>query len=231
MIKRSVLISLVLAVVASAVWGNGTDPFSYHTSLQGILGLPWEDYGMESGTGSDEHRQDAVLGFQIGSRWYIRRGEQFAWGILVNWVDVVQASTPLNATESFTILDIGLLEIGVVASLRLGDTAAVDLCYQVRPTLLINKIITTVGFVFPTADGFGLAQEIHRTGLGVGHSVGVSFRYERYNVGAEFLFGGLPNFFNEDLMGEEGSIAIHPVMSLKPDLRTECLRIVIGIQR
>ena len=221
---------LGISVATSALWGNGKDVFSPHTSFQGILGLPLEDYSMEAGTGSDEYRQDAVLGGQIGSRWYIRPGEKLAAGIMVNWLDVVQASTPWSSTETFTVLDMGLLETGCVGSLRLGDSSAVDVYYQARPTLLINKIITTVGFIYSTADGYGMAREIHRTGLGVGHTLGLSLRYERYNFGAEFLFGGLPSFFNEDLMGDEGSIAIHPVMSLKPDLRTECFRVVLGIQ-
>ena len=227
--KRLILVVLLFSAAASAMWGNGKDVFSPHISFQGIFGLPLEDYSMEASTGSDEYRQDAVLGGQFGSRWYIRPGEKLAAGIMVNWLDVVHASTPWSSTEAFTVLDMGLLETGCVGSLRLGESSAVDLYYQARPTLLINKVATTVGFIYPTADGYGLAREIHRTGLGIGHTLGLSFRYERYNFGAEFLFGGLPSFFNEGLMGDEASIAIHPVMSLKPDLRTECFRFVLGI--
>jgi len=69
--------------------------------------------------------------------------------------------------------------------------SAVDLYYQARPTLLINKIVTTVGFIYSTADGYGLAREIHRTGLGVGHTLGLSFRYERYNFGADWAMKGI----------------------------------------
>ena len=94
--------------------------------------------------------------------------------------------------------------------------SAVDLYYQARPTLLINKIVTTVGFIYSTADGYGLAREIHRTGLG-----GRSYPGAFFPLRAVQLRGGL---------GDEGDITIHPVMSLNPDLRTECFRIALGIQ-
>lgn len=230
MIKRTLFISLLLLLAASALFADDKGLFSCHTSFQGVFGLPLKDYSMEAGTGSDEFRQDAVLGGQIGSRWYIFPGKKFAAGIMVNWIDVVQASTPLSSTETFSVLDIGLLETGFTGSLRLADTSALDLYYQARPALLINKIATTAGFIYQTADGYALAREIHRTGLGVGHTLGLAFRYDRYNFGAEFLFGALPHFFNEALMGTEGGIAIHPVMSLYPDLRTECFRVVLGVQ-
>jgi hypothetical protein len=126
-------------------------------------------------------------------------------------------------------MDIGLLETGLGGSFKLAETIAADLYYQARPTMLINTQMTD-DYDYDTVDHFALQREIHRTGLGVGHTIGLQIRYGMFNIGAEFLFGGLPNWFVEGMMGKEGEIAFHPVMGIEPTLQTDAIRILLGIQ-
>ena len=228
-VKKKVYVLLVFTLIVSAEAYCDKSPFSNKTTIQGIFGFPIGEYGMEAGTGGGDYEVDAVIGGQVGSKFYLWNSESLGAGLYINWLDIIYAQTPLSFEEEMTITDTGLFETGVIGSFHFNDSYMLDLYYQVRPTFMLNSLSTNY-FKYPALDDMGLYDRVRRWGLGISHVVGLGFNFDIFSFGAEFGFGAVSHFYPEFLLGEPDNQPAHPVMSPEADLQSECVRIFLGVQ-
>ncbi len=152
------------------------------------LGISNSTYGLRDNSDKARTFKNGVLyGIQIGNRWYFKRDEKQAFGLMTNWLDVTRSSNPQASSQTTTTpsvtkytMDFSLFEVGPIATRKLRGNQAIDGYYNLRPTLTTSSIRNSRG---GTSTG----------GRGLTHALGVAFRSNYLYVGAEFVFGKIKN--------------------------------------
>jgi hypothetical protein len=155
-------------------------------SVNLVLGVPSAAYGVEDADDiDDEFKLGALFGVQIGNRWYFNPSETSGFGLMVNWFDFTLSAK--GGSEGSTdwgraVMDISFLEVGPVGTFALSDEMAIDAYYNLRPTVLSSAVVIESSFGDET---YGYA------GFGISHAFGAAFRYKVFNVGVEYVVGGI----------------------------------------
>ena len=215
--KIGVLLGIVLLLGISNNSYAKDRRISNGFSVNLVTGVPMKTYGSPVDATS-EMRYRTLWGLQLGNRWYFAPQENMGFGLMVNWFDFTMALR--SGDDSYygewgrATLDISFLEIGPVGSFAISENAAVDAYYNLRPTLL------TTGFVVPdynNGDGTYAAA-----GLGLTHALGAAFRIKVFNIGVEYVLGGINSDESYDgtLTGIDGTV----------NNKANSVRILIGVK-
>ena len=119
---------------------------------------------------------------EIGNMFSITDNNEYAIGIKATWLSASYTTMDLNDSLSIAYIPVSVGKVGPYFTYALNNDMAVDLSYQVSPTVLIGT----------SSDAM--------MSFGVAHTLGAAFRLKALLIGADFNFGGLiPDVtFNED---------------------------------
>ncbi len=196
--KIALLSSLLLfATLTSNVMAQQNRTLTNGTSLNFVIGVPSSSFGSENSVESD-YQYGALLGFNVGQRWYIKPQENYGFGVMAKWLDVAgtyKSGTMLGNDWTRAAFDISFLEVGPIGTYAINCDMAIDVYYNLRPTVLVdlsNQKYSTDD-VTTVYSGFGLT-----------HAIGTAFRWRILNVGVEYVAGsvtssGSYNGSNNDL--------------------------------
>ena len=184
---------IVLAIILFA--GNMTRSYAQKSrtlskgfSLNFIIGFPSGTYGLKSDSNIDDKSKFvAIGGLQIGNRWYFSPTKKIGLGLMVNWIDfsvAYRSVTDVDADWNRLVADFSFCEFGPVGTVAITDNIALDLYYNIRPTILTR--ITSVSYNYPELND----EEVY-SGIGYSHALGTAFRYKELNVGFEYVFGSI----------------------------------------
>jgi hypothetical protein len=179
-------------------------------SVKAQLGFPSSGFGW-TGDVPEEYDYGVNFGLQIGNQWYLYKQESCGIALMVNWVDGTYAGKEEeinNINVDRITLDIGLLEFGPLFTYAISDPMAIDIYYNLRPTVMS----TAYKFGDEDAEGFG--------GFGFTNAIGGGFRYSLLYVGAEYVFGKVK--VSQD--------STDPKLWEDEKMVADCFRIVVGIK-
>ena len=133
-------------------------------------------------------------GIEWGNRWYFSPTETMGFGLMINWLDATYSKKEISVsgipTLTRAVLDLTFIEIGPLGTYALSDDMAVDGYYNLRPTWFTSVLSDNT-------ESFGYS------GFGFSHAIGAAFRYKIFNVGMEYVFGGINSIAvsskNEDI--------------------------------
>lgn len=183
--KIGTLLGIILMLGSLTV--NGQKAIKNGFGLNLIVGIPSSTYGLdiEATDVPDDIKLGTTFGLQIGNRWYFSPTDQFGVGLMVNWFDITWGGKSADLTGTSVtrgVLDLSFLEFGPVGTFALSDDMAVDAYYNLRPTFILSAYATTIGN--------GEIANV-TAGVGMSHGLGAAFRYKVFNVGLEYVFGGV----------------------------------------
>ncbi len=180
-------------------------------SIKVQYGIPSKEYGTYKPVDS-EYKYGITYGLQMGSQWYISPMEKLGFGIMVNWFDFSAAAKSYD-DESRATIDASFLEIGPIATYALNSEMAIDLYYNLRPTVIIN--------METWESSWGGQHGKHSDtweGVGVTHAIGSGFRWRALSVGMETVFGSVND--TDDLLSSDESYK----------MKANCFRFLIGVK-
>jgi len=152
-------------------------------SINAVIGLASESFGLDNIESMNSEVQVKMLyGIQLGNRWYFNPTEQYGIGLMVNWIDfaIGAKSTTINNSEfGIAAIDFTFLEVGPVGTYAISEDMAIDGYYNLRPTVFGYAIVDE------DEDSYVAA------GAGFSHTLGAAFRYNKLNVGIEYVLGGI----------------------------------------
>jgi hypothetical protein len=157
-------------------------------SVNLVTGFPSSTYGtVKDADISDEFKLGGLWGIQIGNRWYFSPKEKYGIGLMVNWADIsisAKGGTVRGIDWGKAVIDFTFLEIGPVGTYALTDKIALDAYYNLRPTVFSSAIVYT-----SPSGGEDITNAY--AGFGISHAIGAAFRYKIFNVGLEYVMGGI----------------------------------------
>jgi hypothetical protein len=176
--KKSVTILLVI-LLAGSVTDGWAQALKKGFSIKAQLGFPSASYGVNEDV-EDDYKFGTTYGVQFGNQWYFYKNETLGVGLMVNWADATytrkKGSTAFGDFDR-DALDVAVGEVGPVLSLAVGDPMAIDVYYNLRPTIMAASY--EIGG--EDLEGFG--------GFGVTHAFGAGFRFSLLYVGGEYVTG------------------------------------------
>lgn len=182
-------------------------------SINAVIGLTSESFGLDDMESMNSDAQIKTLyGLQLGNRWYFNPTEQYGFGLMVNWIDfaVGAKSTTINNFDyGIAAIDLTFLEIGPIGTYAISEDMAIDGFYNIRPTVFSYAIVDEVENSYVSA------------GAGFSHTIGTAFRYNKLNVGIEYVLGGIK-------VSQEESDGIN--ISNNEIMSTNNVRIVVGFK-
>jgi hypothetical protein len=135
---------------------------------------------------------------------------------MVNWVDVSLAAKggTVDGTDfGRAAIDFTFLELGPVGTIVVADGMAIDAYYNLRPTVMSSALVSTL----VTGD-----ETFAYAGFGFSHAIGAAFRVRAFNVGVEYVAGGI---------NSKGTYTGDMNLDLEDaKIQTNSLRIMIGLK-
>lgn len=187
-------------------------------SLNLIVGKPMNLF--EDNSNSPYNFGD-LKGLQLGNTWYCYYTDMFGIGVKANWFDIAYTyksiTTPYSDLNSF-YLNFSFLGVGPVGTLAISKSAAFDLYYTFRPTLLYN-------FNDYTMYSGSTDYTSHTYGFGIANALGTAFRIKVFNIGLEYDFASINgdqyyDNVNNDINDETISVTMKP----------HSVRLLIGVK-
>ncbi|MFO7828715.1 MAG: hypothetical protein R6V23_08860 [Bacteroidales bacterium] len=152
-------------------------------SINAVIGLSSKGFGLDNMESMNSDVQVKMLyGLQLGNRWYFNPTEQYGIGLMVNWIDfaVGAKSTTINNFDyGIAAIDLTFLEVGPIGTYAISEDMAIDGYYNLRPTVFSYAIVDEDEDSYVSA------------GAGFSHTIGAAFRYNKLNIGIEYVFGGI----------------------------------------
>jgi hypothetical protein len=186
--KIVIILTIILfASLATKSYGQKNRTLSNGFSINLIGGFPPSTYGLTSDSNlDDKYKFGFIGGLQIGNRWYFSPKEKFGFGLIVNWVDISGAFK--STADEFgqldrTAVDFSVCEIGPIGTLALTDNIALDLYYNLRPTVFATYYVFSSNSLEDDDVGYG--------GIGLSHAFGTAFRWKVLNLGLEYVLGSI----------------------------------------
>jgi len=165
-------------------------------SIKVTYGIPSSSFGTDSPVESSQE-YGVLYGLQLGNQWYINPMEKLGFGIMVNWIDLSGASKSGSGWERETY-DLSALELGPIGTYAITKQMAIDVYYNLRPTLILNKV----------EGSYYWEGEYHHysdtwQGAAFTHAIGAGFRWRALSAGMEYVFGSVED--DEYFMFGDGS--------------------------
>ena len=170
--------------------------FNFHIGMTGgLYGLPveigeQEDLIQEE---ADEYVPSFTFGLELGTRFTLGRtaSDKISVALIVDWFGLSLGSKTIPADEEYERYTVGvlngnLLEMGPSITYALNNKMAIDLYYQVKPTVIVGVFLASVEVDFDDPS------------VGLSHAMGVTYRYKELAVGLEPNFGKINVLFEDD---------------------------------
>lgn len=183
---RMFLLGFILFCLAFNAAAQKVRVLSDGFSIQFILGIPSEDYGIYVGTEIPDYAKfQSLLGFQLGNRWYLNDSYQYGIGLMINWLDATAAHVSFYSVGEKThylTLETSLLELGPIGTYAINDDMAIDGYYNLRPTGLLSLANVDLKNWYSFGEAYG---------IGITHTLGTAFRWRVLSIGFESVFGNI----------------------------------------
>ncbi|MCR6639461.1 MAG: hypothetical protein NVV82_10905 [Sporocytophaga sp.] len=128
---------------------------------------------------SKRENQGVQFTLEAGNQWMFVKSSRFGFGMNVSWLTIGgSVYKPEGFDESVYDFHLGLLRFGPMASFGFGDNLALDVFFNLNPTVKYN---------FWSSDQFDSNTLIY----GAAWTPGVKFRIKKFAVGFENSFGRL----------------------------------------
>ena len=206
------VVLLFVGITSSYAQKNGIIGKGSNTNF--IIGFPSASFGVEDGDEvADEYQLGVLWGIEWGNRWYFSPTETMGFGLMINWADIsysTKTGTENGLEWSKAVIDMTFMEIGPIGTYALSNNMAIDGYYNLRPTLLMSGAVVS-------DETFAYA------GFGFSHAIGTAFRYNVFNVGLEYVFGGINSVGTYS--GSLGGIDLDEKKN-----KTNSLRIMLGFK-
>lgn len=180
-------------------------------SIKIEYGIPSSKFGTSAPV-SDDMKYGLSYGLQMGNQWYFSPSQKFGVGLNVNWFDFSFTAKSYDAGSRATI-DASLLEIGPIGTYAINSEMAIDLYYNLRPTVIINAEEWSNHWGGQT-NQFSNTWE----GAGITHAIGSGFRWRALSVGMEYVFGSVNDI--DDLLNTDDAYK----------MKANCFRFLIGVK-
>ncbi|GAL86871.1 hypothetical protein MYP_4101 [Sporocytophaga myxococcoides] len=143
------------------------------------LGIGFPSFKGTDITDSKRESQGVQFTLEAGNQWMFVKSDRIGFGLNVSWLTIGGSVYKLEGIdENVYDFHLGLLRFGPMASVGFGDNAAVDVFFNLNPTVKYN---------FWSTDQFDSNTLIY----GAAWTPGVKFRFKKFAVGFENSFGRL----------------------------------------
>ncbi|WP_028979719.1 hypothetical protein [Sporocytophaga myxococcoides] len=159
------------------------------------LGIGFPSYKSVDYPEFKRQSQGIQFTLEAGNQWMFVKNDRFGFGMNVSWL-TIGGSTYKFENADFNVYDInlGLLRFGPMASVGFGDNIAVDVFFNLNPTVKYN---------FWSSGQF----ESNTLLYGATWTPGVKFRFKKFAVGFENSFGRLKVVDLDNSDAEDGKIS------------------------
>jgi len=131
-------------------------------------------------------KQGIQFTLEAGNQWMFLNTGSFGFGMNVSWLTIGSSVYKTEGVdENVYDLHLGLIRFGPMASVGIGDNVAVDVFFNLNPTIKYNFWSSTT-------------TESHMLMYGIAWTPGVKFRFKKFAVGFENSFGRLRGIDMED---------------------------------
>ncbi len=142
------------------------------------LGIGFPSYKITEFSGFDREKQGVQFTLEAGTQWMFVSSDRFGFGMNVSWITIGASSYKIKDTDSKGFdVHLGLLRFGPMATVGLGDNAAVDVFFNLSPTVKYNLVT------------YANDNQSNNLIYWLAWTPGVKFRVKKFAVGVENSFG------------------------------------------
>lgn len=144
------------------------------------LGIGFPSFKITEFSGFDRVSQGVQFSLEAGTQWMFVKNDRFGFGMNVSWITIGASSYKIKNTDNKALdVHVGLLRFGPMATVGLGDNAAIDVFFNLSPTVKYNLVT------------FANDDQSNNLMYWMAWTPGVKLRVKKFAVGVENSFGSM----------------------------------------